>query len=125
MARITGKDGVIKIDATTLKVASWSGDFSADTHDVSEAGNGGYMSRIFGLKKADGSFTVHYDPTAEPTLAEGDTVDATFTTNGTLGKHVPSCLITKVSYKVEPNSPITLDCSWESDGTYNTVVPGP
>jgi len=61
---ITGKDGEFKIASTEYAVTAWTITPNADLPDATNTMSAGFGQVAVGIKRADGSLTFQYNPTA-------------------------------------------------------------
>lgn len=101
MAKLHGKNGLLKIGATTIKITRWTGEHMKQAADVSDSGSAGAQQVIEGWEKFDGSFDGFIDGTDLLTAWKPGTT-------GTLELYVSAALKYSFAAYIEANSP-TMD----------------
>ena len=67
MAKQTGKDGSVYVDAVQLKVSDWSLSLKTDIHDVTTTEGNGAKEKIGGLLEGSGTVSSFWDVDSHPT----------------------------------------------------------
>lgn len=120
MAFSSGKDGIVKVGSTDMKVTSWSFNDNSDALEVTNTSSGGFREYIGGLDGGDGSFTAHWDDTNKPTTAmkPGDKVALTLTLiTGT--SYTFDAIITQIAYSVDVTGLVDYTANFTATGTIN------
>ena len=119
----SGKAGKVSVDATEVPITAWTMSEEAETDDVTDTADAGWISRLSSLKGATGTFDAVWDITAIPydatpgleigkrvalILQVGEDADNfDFTLNA---------IIKSLEFNSDIRSAIKWSCGFESDG---------
>ena len=127
MAAQHGKNSKVTVNASTICVTSWSVDTSIDSLESTTTCSGVFKESISGLKTANWSFTVNFDPTYNESsgvlasVEESDTVSLEFFTENVDTTPVfdaPTARVDTINISADVNSLITVTYSGTSNGEY-------
>jgi predicted secreted protein len=125
MARLSGKDGTVSVNASVLGVTSWEIDYKGDAIDVTGMDSSGAKAFIGGLTEWSGTVEGHWESTAPPSAAlVGTQVNVSLVSDNATPKVTcaGAVIVTGLKIGVSVDANVTYTYTFQGTGAL-TVTP--
>ena len=122
MAKLHGKNGLLKVGVTTIKITRWTGEHIKEAADVTDTGSSGAQQVIEGIERFNGSFDGFIDSVDLLTAWKPGVT-------GTLELYVSATQKYSFAAYVESNSPtmevtgaVSFSSAFKSNGAITQLI---